>query len=289
MLAVPVSRLPLCSALRQLETITWSELKAGYDCRQRLDEESLTSYHLMRLATAVPAVVLEKHSRAREARTGADWEWWVGAPGAYVGFRIQAKILDAASLEYRALYSSRPKALVQVDKLIDAAVSAPKPLYPLYAFYNYWLPGGLYVPRWSCPRPTTDSKTAGWTLASAYDVRAHLASWGSSKKLYHLSELSYPVSCLFCCDCQRRLDSQRRGLAVEVAERVRARWVQDPTREQDIGVYDVAPVYVERMFKGETADDGWRFLPPALRPRERQLPQGISRVLLLRDVGVDSM
>lgn len=130
MLAVPGSRLPLCVALRQLETITWSELKAGYDCRQRLDEESLTSYHLMRLATAVPAMVLEKHHRGREARTGADWEWWIGAPGAYLGLRVQAKILNAASLEYGALYSSRRNALVQVDKLINAAVGAAKPLYP---------------------------------------------------------------------------------------------------------------------------------------------------------------
>jgi hypothetical protein len=288
MLAVPTSQLPLCIALRQLETITWSELKAGYDCRQRLDEESLTSYHLMRLATAVPAIVLEKHYRGREARTGADWEWWVGSPGAYIGLRVQAKILNAASLEYASLYSSRKNALVQVDKLIDGATNAPQPLFPVYAFYNYWWSSGLYPARWTCPRPTTDSTSAGWTLASAYDVRDHLASWRPSKKLYDLSRFMYPVSCLFCCDCTKAANDGTGTLAQTVAQRVRTRWVHDRQREQNIMIHEVAPAYVERMFKGERADDGWQFLPPILRPRERKLPRGVSRVLLLRDLGAEA-
>src|SRR4051812_41648447 len=104
MLAVPSAQLSLCAALRQLENNTWEELQAGYNCKQRLDEESVTSYHLMRLATAVPSIALEKHHRGREARTGADWEWWVGRPGRYVGFRVQAKILNPARIDYASLY-----------------------------------------------------------------------------------------------------------------------------------------------------------------------------------------
>lgn len=283
MLAVPTSKLSLCSALRQLETITWSELKAGYDCRQRLDEESLTSYHLMRLATAVPGIVLEKHHRGREARTGADWEWWVGAPGAYVGFRVQAKILNATSLEYGALYSSSKAALVQVNKLIDGAARAPRALYPVYVFYNYWR-GGLYPPKWPCPRPGLDPKSAGWTIASAHHIRAHLARWRPSKKLYFLSECMYPLSCLFCCDCQAALQKVPHSLAASVAQRVQERWVRDQDEDPGIAIHESGPAYVERMFKGEAAEDGWRFLPAALRAGERKLPRGISRVVLLRDL-----
>jgi hypothetical protein len=104
-----------------------------------------------------------------------------------------------------------------------------------------------------------------------------------------LSEFMYPVSCLFCCDCGRQSDTHRQALAFDVAQRVRARWLRDQSGEQDITVHEVAPAYVERMFKGESADDGWRFLPTALRPRERRLPPGVSRVVLLRDRGVESV
>jgi len=239
----------------------------------------------MRLATAVPAIVLEKHHRGREARTGADWEWWVGSPGAYVGFRVQAKILNAASLEYGALYATRKSALVQVDKLIDNAAKSPRPLFPVYAFYNYWLPSGMYTPRWTCPRPAADPTTAGWTLASAHDIRDHLASWRCSKKLYDISTVMYPISCLFCCDCQYGTSDGKGALAQTVAQRVRARWVHDRDANRGVTIHQTAPAYVERMFKGERADEGWQFLPSALRPRQRQLPWGVSRVLLLRDLG----
>lgn len=129
--------------------------------------------------------------------------------------------------------------------------------------------------------------TGGWTLASAYHVRAHLASWRASKKLYHLSPFMYPVSCVFCCDCQSTRDDHRRPLAEVVAQRIRARWIHDQDREQDVVVHQVAPAYVERMFKGESAGDGWQFLPPAFRPRGRELPRGLSRVVLLRDLDTE--
>jgi len=70
MLAVPHGPLDICDALSQLGTGTWLELKAGLECRQPLDEESVTNYNLMRLASAVRSVIVEKHSKKREWKSG---------------------------------------------------------------------------------------------------------------------------------------------------------------------------------------------------------------------------
>jgi hypothetical protein len=293
MLALPSSTLSLCAALRELESITWKELAAGYGCHQRLDEESVTSYHLMRLATAVPTVAIEKHHRGRESRTGADWEWWVGRPGEYLGFRVQAKILDPAAHAYNSLYSSTAKALFQVDKLIASAESAVGTTFPIYVFYNYWLRGAPHTPSWPCPRPTAALPSAGWTVMSAYQLRDRLMSW-PTKKLWRLSTMMFPISCLFCCDCHRfptdarglaragvdEPDAQSRGLARAVADAAIARW---GLQHRPV-VVEQAPVYVERMYKGEEASDGWRGNLAVLRPRSRELPRGVSRVLLTRDL-----
>lgn len=280
MLAVPAGYMSLCDALRQLEENTWRELEAGYNAHQRLDEESVTSYHLMRLATAVPAVILEKHYRGREARTGADWEWWVGRPGAYVGFRVQAKIIDAAGMSYRNLFTSRTNALKQVDKLIDNATNASRPLYPLYAFYNFWLPGAHPVLRWPCPRHATEPRCAGWMIASAESIRDVLLT-APSKKLAPLSRLMYPVSCAFCCprSCRSQRSDGSETLAESVTDWFRAQW----ENYRPPSIYEVGPVYVERLYKGETATHGSSWLSSFIPRPERKLPKGISRVVLLRD------
>ncbi len=279
MLAVPATTLTLCDALRQLESHTWCELEAGYQERQRLDEESVTSYHLMRLARAVPAVVIEKHSRQRESRTGADWEFWVGRPGAYVGFRVQAKILNAASIEYSSLYKSDGKAMEQVNKLIHAAEHTGRGTFPLYAFYNYWLPYSGAPTSWACPRTRVNARSAGWTIASAYEVAHHLSSHWRSKKLRDLSHIMYPVSCLFCCDCDRQgAHMDGASLASAVRSRVANRWeASEPPILMEQG-----PAYVERLFKRrlekEVAPE------PSSRDQQAEFPPGIRRVMLIRDL-----
>ena len=231
----------------------------------------------MRLATAVPAIVLEKHHRARESRTGADWELWVGRPGSYLGFRVQAKILNAKLREYSSLYKSRKTSLLQVDKLINAASATSPATYPLYAFYNYWDAPISGNAMWPCPRPDSQPQSAGWTIASAHLVRTLLRA-APSKKLQDLSHLMFPVSCLFCCTCTRSppaIDTV--GLARDVARRVSAFWQEDAP-----DVVEQAPVYVERMFKNERPDEGWEWLPRivgvgrARRGLGRHIPAGLS-------------
>lgn len=284
MLAVPNSPLTLCDALHQLCIATWHEMKAGDDCRQPLDEESITSYNLMRLASAVSTVIVEKHTRGREARSGADWEWWVGRPGGYIGFHIQAKRLDPVYATYKALYRTQATALDQVDKLIRASESGPSRTYPLYAFYNYWR-SSLYHPRDpGCPQVFYDQALMGWTVMSAYVLRSRLRA-KPTNWIKHLEPYMVPMRCLYCCrgECSGQSTDIRDGSFAEiVAERVQALWpVSD---EHKARIHSTAPAYVERMYKGETAEQGWGYFGRKFVPEQRKIPRGLSRVVLLRDI-----
>jgi hypothetical protein len=283
MIAVPSSVLQLCSALHQLGQGTWLELEAGIKCSQPLDEESVTSYNLMRLATAVPGVVLEKHNKHREARTGADWEIWVGRRGALIGLRVQAKILKVRDIAYSSQYTSNRAATTQVDKLITSAETALKRLYPVYAFYNYW---GAFRPSsfsQACPRVVSDRSLFGWTLASAYAIRGKLLR-RPSKRFYDLQPLQLPVSCLFCCNgaCRNEFAQASTSLAARVRDRIRSEWHEGEADQPGPIVHKVGPPYVERLLKGERLNEtGPRWARKELD--ERALPRGVSRLLLVPD------
>src|SRR5688500_17694289 len=128
----------LCDALDELGAATWLEIEQGRRTRHPLEADAITSYHLMRLAAAVSSVRLEKHTKHRESKSGADWEIWVGRSGALLGLRVQAKMLkcDTRVPEYKALYSSKAKATVQIEKLIASAETAKPRMYPVVVFYN---------------------------------------------------------------------------------------------------------------------------------------------------------
>lgn len=275
MKAIPASLLPLCDAIDQLSEATWLEMEQGYRTRQPLDEESVTSYHLMRLAAAVPSIFLEKHSRRREARSGADWEIWVGRPGGYLGFRVQAKILKptTSTAHYASLFSSKAKATTQLETLINNA-RVGRQTFPLICFYNSQL-SSSEVASLGCPRLASQPMLAGWTVASAVAIRNRLKS-NPSKRFRDLVPDMLPISCLFCCPRLRGGGDTRRPFAADLADTIQELW---PDSRQDLRIQEVAPVYVERMFKGETVEHGWG----RSFPKERALPSDIGRVVLLRD------
>ena len=286
MQAIAKNHLSLCQALDLLSEGTWMELQQGAQTSQYLGEESVTDYNLMRLAASVPSVVVEKHTKRREFKSGADWEMWTGRSGAFVGLRVQAKILNDRSLRYESLYSSRKKIVGQIDKLINSARIAPKPMYPLLAFYNYASTGPTNLSDMRCPRITTTPLLGGWTVASAVSVRHRLLA-DPSRDLRNLVDLMLPMSCLFCCPAQCAVlpAGERPSLAAAVVERVTRAW-PDSDAESALNL-GFGPVYVERLFKGERVETGWDFLPQGIRrgfTRQRELPRGISRVVVVRDL-----
>lgn len=283
MFAIPPKTLSLCEALGLLTQATWYEMGAGIASWQRLAEESITDFNLMRLAAAVPELIVEKHPKHREAATGADWELWVGAPGAYIGFRIQAKILNPDSTSYEALYRTLATATEQANDLIVSALTGPVPTYPLYCFYCHRLPVGTGPTTSPCQRIGPRADAHGWTIASALRV-AEVLRYAPTKSAAAFDSFCYPIPCLFCCPetCGAHT-AARESLASTVWSRVAQLFARvAPDRLPNL-VHEVAPVYVERMFKGERPDDGWAALGEPT-PRARFLPDDLSRVVLVRDL-----
>lgn len=290
MKAIPASTLSLCEALFALAEATWDEIEQGVRTGQRLDEESITSYNLMRLVAATPSVVAEKHTRPREARSGADWEIWVGRPGAYVGFRVQAKLLRHESMTYPALYRSLSRATAQADKLISQAVAETFrgriALYPLYCFYNWWPPSEAVQLLHSCAATAAAPRLTGWTVAGARSVVRSLSAVPSNR-VRDLCQLMIPISCLFC-DANGSGEVTR-SLAAQVATAAES-VANEGALVDRVPIHEVAPVYIERMFKGESAEQGWRIpgLPASMFRTEinsRRVPSQLSRVVLVRDLG----
>lgn len=288
MLAVPSATLSLCDALDQLCAYTWKEISAGHSSRQPLDEESVTNYNLMRLVTAVPSVIAEKHSKPKESRSGADWEWWIGRPGSFVGFRFQAKIVNPQLGIYKHLYHKKSEALKQVDKLIDGSEKSSPQTYPLFCFYNFLNTSAHSVSSIPCRKISTNHDLAGWTVISAYALRSIL-SVTPTKSFDDFAPLMVPIRCLHCCPkfMQLPVNSGESRLAVIAKSRAESLWsARDDAVFKGPTILPHGPIYVERLYKGETERQGWDDGPFARLfgvPKGRSIPNGLSRVVLVRD------
>lgn len=293
MKALVTSTTDLCTALDDLGETTWEEMEQGIRTGHPLEEEAITSYNVMRLAAAVPNVQLEKHTKKREAKSGADWEIWAGVSGAFLGLRVQAKVLTCGNVPtplYKHLYGPKKTVTKQLDALINSAQAAVPPVFPVVVFYNFLGPHPGELQSIPCPRLGCRPTLAGWTVSSAFSLRARLQS-KPSKKLCDLADLMVPLSCLFCCDGVSRLKSGQRSLAARLADALEAFWGAGEVRKNGDGLRSLirpGPTYVERLYKGERADSGF-----GRRPRQewrdvarlRELPRDISRVVVIRDDG----
>src|SRR5207244_2032207 len=94
----------LCDSFRIRASATWDRIREEAQTGIRADEEALTANNLHELQKLNPQENCAKtYSKHREARTGADWEWWVASGGQWLGLLVQAKRLDPARLEYTHL------------------------------------------------------------------------------------------------------------------------------------------------------------------------------------------
>ena len=88
----------LCHAFQYLSKSTWSLLRRGRKQGVQINEETITNILMLRLQeTASPHLRIKSFSKKQESRTGADWEWWLGTSGNWVGFRLQAKAINFTS------------------------------------------------------------------------------------------------------------------------------------------------------------------------------------------------
>ncbi|MGC4993021.1 DUF6615 family protein [Nocardia salmonicida] len=126
----------LTAAMDVLAADTWRRLEHGTPRGLAPAEESITDHVLFELNQQFPAICVYKPSKKEEARSGADWEWWVGSPErGWLCLRVQAKRIYGKN--YREL-SHTPKGSTsrQIDLLIKGC---DRPGYlPYHVFYNGW-------------------------------------------------------------------------------------------------------------------------------------------------------
>jgi len=207
-----------------------------------LKEETISDLILLKVIQRQPYDIISiKFGKNYEAQEGADWEWWFLSRSGIIGLRLQAKRIhiNRGIIEYSHL-DYQKQGNYQVDILLQQAQS--KGMIPLYIFYNWWdlnFPFRDYVNSiipFCCK--VYSSRNLEVTIASAIEVGKAVHS--SKKSLSDILPISYPISCLFCCQYSDLTKSLHVFLNRYITK-----------QEIDIKIYETLPKDVYMRLKGE--------------------------------------
>jgi hypothetical protein len=129
----------LCRSFLELSEQTWDRLGAAWQTGLAWSEETNTESLLLALRRRHPTELkIAAFSKRREAYIGADWEFWIGSNGAWIGMRVQAKRITISNLAFKGLQTYRAKKAPQpqIDTLISR--SRQEHLNPVYCLYTYF-------------------------------------------------------------------------------------------------------------------------------------------------------
>src|SRR6218665_938727 len=114
----------LCQIIKKRSISTWRTLLEADALACKVGEESITDFLVLELAkgAAFGGYTVKAFTKHQEHLNGADWELWLTGPtGAWFGYRIQAKVLDIATLSYKNLHHGPAGGPSQAQKLIAGA------------------------------------------------------------------------------------------------------------------------------------------------------------------------
>ena len=163
-------------------------------------EEDVTSLVIDTMLAMEPRrVATRTFSRAEEAKSGADWEWWIkGVHGLWLGLSIQAKISDkpkhpVVKIHHRA----KTRVADQVTSLIDWARTHHS--NPVYFIYGYFDPIKFAGVDTNCGSKIKMPNRAEAAILAVHAL--HVQRHYNKRKIplrYNLAHM-LPVRCLFCC------------------------------------------------------------------------------------------
>ncbi|WP_322111941.1 DUF6615 family protein [Aerosakkonema funiforme] len=166
-------------------------------------------------------------SKPEEGLNGADWEWWfTGSSRKWIGFRVQAKVIDMKTNSFKHLHYQKDKySPFQCDTLIQNALQKPPARIPLYCLYSNW--NTFQQLPWKCATYYPVEESYGCSILSAFAVR-YLRSIKGRKATHFRNLLSYvsPWHCLVCCrgygkgDLPSRVFRYWREFILEVEEAI---------------------------------------------------------------------
>ncbi len=135
------SSITLNYAFEQVARETWRLLKRGRNTGLGIPEETITTLNLLKLSEVrITGFSVHSFSKRAEFEIGADWEWWFGrVNGPWLGFRVQAKVLNLNSDRFEHLhYGPRKGSGTQAEQLVRSAFQSDPPRIPLYCMYAHW-------------------------------------------------------------------------------------------------------------------------------------------------------
>ncbi len=130
----------LCNIFKKQASYIWKLIEKSRKVNFQLKETSLTDFNMLMLKlNGNGSVITYPFNQREEANNGADWEWWFVNQNSWLGFRVQAKVIDTNSDSFIHLhYAKRSKKTkkvlkIQCNSLIkNAAISSTIPIYCFY-------------------------------------------------------------------------------------------------------------------------------------------------------------
>ncbi|MBE9049519.1 hypothetical protein IQ243_03695 [Nostocales cyanobacterium LEGE 11386] len=261
----------LCDTFRSRALWTWDTLARGRSVDCQIGEETLTDLNILEFKIRhISEVYSRTFSKPEEGLNGADWEWWfTGSSRKWIGFRVQAKVIDIKTNSFKHLYYRKNKdSPFQCDTLIQNALQKPSPCIPLYCLYSNW--NTLTQLPWKCASYYPVEESYGCSILSAFAVR-YLRSIKNLETRHFKTLLSYisPWHCLVCCrgygggDLPNRVFRYWREFILEVEQAILEETSpeirQELNRELDnyqgiysqIGLTEEPPSYVLSLLNDE--------------------------------------
>jgi len=200
----------LCETFRRQAFWTWDQLGRARRINAHLGEESLTDFNLLEIRSRHSQEVITKtFTKAEEGVIGADWEWWLtGRSLQWVGFRLQAKVINHVSERFEHLHYTTQAGRHQSEMLCER--SRTNGCIPLYCLYTHWSPASLRTP-WRCGSYAATPESYGCSLVDGFYVDRVRAD-PNSRRLDSLIEHMTPWHCLVCCAAAGGEDLASRAL-----------------------------------------------------------------------------
>jgi hypothetical protein len=127
----------LCTTFKKLSEDTWEQIDLSKTAGYQLKEETLTDQNLLQLKIKHPTeILIRAFNKHEEGRNGADWEWWLTDGNEWVGFRVQAKIINIETDRFEHLHYQAKTSVPQSRKLIEQSKPiGEKPRVPIYCMF----------------------------------------------------------------------------------------------------------------------------------------------------------
>lgn len=257
----------LCDTFREQAEQIWVMLYGAATVAFQPLEETLTDINLLTLKLKHPyEVFTQTVPKKQEAINGADWEWWLTGPsGKWLGFRLQAKIIQLRTSAFEHLhYKGNKSPRYQSDLLIQSALNNQPRAIPLYCLYSFWSESAISS-SWPCGSFPEDVRSFGCSLASAFQVRS-LRLRKRARDIQSLLPIMKPWHCLVCCSAFGGNDLPNRAWSY---------WTNQILRDEEM-MFREAP--------GDFGDDGLQELTNLfgsyreIRPADRP-PDYVTRLL----------